>query len=79
MTTKVRLDDPAARARLADFIAAASGAQVTGLEASPLSGGAIQENWLVVADLDGKRQEKPPTRQLLMFLHQRANRPWPDP
>src|SRR5690242_17483311 len=57
MTTKVRLDDPAARARLADFIAAASQAQVSGLEASPLSGGAIQENWLVLADLDGKRQE----------------------
>ena len=54
---KLKLDDPAAQTRLADFIARASGAKVTGLEASPLSGGAIQENWLVVADLDGKRQE----------------------
>jgi aminoglycoside phosphotransferase (APT) family kinase protein len=55
--TKLRLDDAGARARLADFIAHASGTTVTGLDASPLSGGAIQENWLVTADLDGKRQE----------------------
>ncbi len=54
---KLRLDDATARARLADFIAHASGTKVTGLEAAPLSGGAIQENWLVTADLDGKRQE----------------------
>ena len=55
--TRLRLEDPAACARLADFIAKASGAAVTALEAAPLSGGAIQENWLVAADLDGKRQD----------------------
>jgi aminoglycoside phosphotransferase (APT) family kinase protein len=55
--TRLRLEDPAARTRLADFIAKASGATVTALEAAPLSGGAIQENWLVAAELDGKRQE----------------------
>lgn len=55
--TKLRLDAAGARARLADFIAHASGTKVTVLEASPLTGGAIQENWLVTADLDGKRQE----------------------
>jgi aminoglycoside phosphotransferase (APT) family kinase protein len=55
--TRLRLEDSTARARLADFIAKASAAVVTALEVSPLSGGAIQENWLVAADLDGKRQE----------------------
>lgn len=53
----LKLDDPALRGRLADFIAHVGGAKVTGLEASQLSGGAIQENWLVTADLDGKRLE----------------------
>ncbi|HEY4973152.1 MAG TPA: phosphotransferase family protein, partial [Steroidobacteraceae bacterium] len=51
------MEEPAARERLAGFIAEASGQQVTALEASPLSGGAIQENWLVAANLDGRRQE----------------------
>jgi len=54
---RLKLEDPAARERLADFIARASGQKVTSLEASPLSGGAIQENWLVAANLDGRRQE----------------------
>ncbi|HEY2891769.1 MAG TPA: phosphotransferase [Dongiaceae bacterium] len=53
----LKLEDPAASARLADFIAKASGRKVIALEASPLSGGAIQENWLVAADLDGRWQE----------------------
>jgi aminoglycoside phosphotransferase (APT) family kinase protein len=54
---KLQLDDAGARERLAAFIAKASGREVTSLEASPLSGGAIQENWLVAAELEGKRQD----------------------
>jgi aminoglycoside phosphotransferase (APT) family kinase protein len=53
----LKLDDPAARARLAEFIERASGKKVGSLDASPLTGGAIQENWLITADLDGERQE----------------------
>ncbi len=55
--SRVKLGDSAAQARLAEFIARASGRTVAGLEASPLTGGAIQENWLIAADLDGKREE----------------------
>jgi aminoglycoside phosphotransferase (APT) family kinase protein len=54
---KLRLDDPALRDRLAGFIAAASGQSVVAIEASPLTGGAIQENWLIDAELDGGRLE----------------------
>ncbi len=54
---QLRLDDPAIRGRLAEFIAGAAGSPVAAIEAAPLSGGAIQENWLVTVDLGGKRQE----------------------
>ncbi len=54
---QLKLDDPALRARLAEFIAAASAKPVAGIEATPLSGGAIQENWLVTVDLGGRREE----------------------
>jgi aminoglycoside phosphotransferase (APT) family kinase protein len=54
---KVKLQDPAVRARLGAFIAEASGQRVGALEASPLAGGAIQENWLVTVELAGERQE----------------------
>ena len=53
----MKLEDAAARARLAAFIAGASGEPVGSLEASPLAGGAIQENWLIRLDLGGARQE----------------------
>jgi aminoglycoside phosphotransferase (APT) family kinase protein len=54
---RIRLEDSAARGRLAAFIAGASGEPVGSLEASPLAGGAIQENWLIGLDLGGARQE----------------------
>jgi aminoglycoside phosphotransferase (APT) family kinase protein len=54
---RVRLDDPAVRGRLAAFIASASGEAVASIEATPLTGGAIQENWLISVDLAGRRQE----------------------
>ena len=54
---RLRLDDPALRERLAGFIAEVSGEAVDAIEATPLSGGAIQENWLVAVDLGGRRQE----------------------
>jgi aminoglycoside phosphotransferase (APT) family kinase protein len=54
---KVRLEDPAVRGRLAKFVSRASGKPVTDLVAVPLSGGAIQENWLVTLNLAGERQE----------------------
>jgi aminoglycoside phosphotransferase (APT) family kinase protein len=54
---RLKLDDPALRARLAAFIAQACGKNVAAIEAAPLSGGAIQENWLVTVDLGGQRQE----------------------
>ena len=53
----MKLEDVAARARLAAFIAGASGEPVGSLEASPLAGGAIQENWLIRLDLGGARRE----------------------
>ena len=55
--SKAHLQDPAVRARLAAFIAKASGEAVGALEATPLAGGAIQENWLVNVELAGRRQE----------------------
>jgi len=54
---KVRLEDPAVRGRLAGFIVRASGKPVADLIAVPLSGGAIQENWLVTLSLGGERRE----------------------
>lgn len=54
---RLRLDDPAVRGRLAGFIATASGEPIASIEAVPLTGGAIQENWLVTVDLGGRRQE----------------------
>jgi aminoglycoside phosphotransferase (APT) family kinase protein len=54
---RARLHDPAVRAKLAAFIAKASGQAVGAIEASPLAGGAIQENWLVSVELAGRRQE----------------------
>jgi aminoglycoside phosphotransferase (APT) family kinase protein len=54
---RLKLDDPAMRGRLAGFIAGASGEAVTSLEAAPLAGGAIQQNWLIAIDQGGRRQE----------------------
>jgi aminoglycoside phosphotransferase (APT) family kinase protein len=54
---RLRLEDPALRGRLAEFIAAASAEPIGSIEAVPLAGGAIQENWLVTVDLGGRRQE----------------------
>jgi aminoglycoside phosphotransferase (APT) family kinase protein len=54
---KAQLQDPVVRARLAGFIAKASGQAVGAIEASPLAGGAIQENWLVDIELAGEPQE----------------------
>jgi aminoglycoside phosphotransferase (APT) family kinase protein len=54
---KAQLQDPTVRDRLAAFIAAASGQTVGALEASPLAGGAIQENWLVDVVLAGRREQ----------------------
>jgi len=53
---KVQLQDPDVRDRLAAFIAVSSGQAVRNLNASPLAGGAIQENWLVDVVLAGQRQ-----------------------
>ncbi len=54
---KAQLQDPVVRARLAAFIAKVSGQVVGTIEASPLAGGAIQENWLVDVELAGRHQE----------------------
>ena len=54
---RLKLEDAALRARLGEFIATASGKTVRAIEAAPLSGGAIQENWLIAVDLGGQRQE----------------------
>ncbi len=54
---RLKLDDPALRARLAAFIAQASGRNALAIDAATLSGGAIQENWLVTLDLGGQREE----------------------
>lgn len=51
------LDDAAARDRLAGFIAtAASARRVEILDARPLTGGAIQENWALDAAIEGGAQ-----------------------
>jgi aminoglycoside phosphotransferase (APT) family kinase protein len=55
--SRLKLDETALKARLGEFIAAAAGAAVRNLEATPLSGGAIQENWLVSADVGGRRED----------------------
>ncbi len=54
---RLKLADPVLRGRLAAFIAGASGETVVAIDATPLSGGAIQENWLLGVDLAGRRQE----------------------
>jgi len=54
---KAQLQDPAVRQRLAAFIARASGQAVGAIEASPLVGGAIQENWLVDVVLADRHQQ----------------------
>jgi aminoglycoside phosphotransferase (APT) family kinase protein len=47
----------AAKARLEAFLASAAGASAARLEsASPLAGGAIQENWLLEVSFDGGRE-----------------------
>jgi aminoglycoside phosphotransferase (APT) family kinase protein len=50
----IGLDDPAAQERLASLITSASGAvSVRILDAVPLRGGAIQENWAIDVELSG--------------------------
>ena len=51
---RLTLGDPEAQARLAGFIAGAAGGPARILEALPLKGGAIQENWLVTAEIGGE-------------------------
>jgi len=51
---RLTLGDPQAQARLAGFIAGAAGGPARILEALPLKGGAIQENWLVTAEIGGE-------------------------
>ncbi|MBI3918968.1 MAG: phosphotransferase family protein [Betaproteobacteria bacterium] len=51
----MNLDDPAARQRLTGFIARASGARNARIIAlARMSGGAVQENWALDAELDGE-------------------------
>ena len=50
---RLTLAEPEAQAHLAGFMAGAAGAPVRILEARPLQGGAIQENWLVTAEIGG--------------------------
>ena len=54
---RLSLAEPEVQARLAGFIAAAAGAPVRIREVLPLRGGAIQENWLVTAEIGGKVRE----------------------
>jgi aminoglycoside phosphotransferase (APT) family kinase protein len=54
---RLTLTEPKAQARLAGFIAAAAGAPARIREVLPLRGGAIQENWLVTAEIGGEIQE----------------------
>lgn len=54
---QLTLADPEAQARLAAFIAAAAGRPAEIVTARPLKGGAIQENWLVTAEIGGKPEE----------------------
>jgi aminoglycoside phosphotransferase (APT) family kinase protein len=51
---RLTLAEPAAQARLAGFIAGAAGSPARILAALPLKGGAIQENWLVTAEIGGE-------------------------
>ena len=51
---RLTLAEPEAQARLAGFIAGAAGGPARILEALPLKGGAIQENWLVTAEIGGE-------------------------
>ncbi len=55
--SQLRLDEPSARARLAAFVTAAGGRPAAILDAKPLKGGAIQENWLVTAEIGGEPLE----------------------
>ncbi len=52
--SRLTLGNPEAQARLAGFIAGAAGGPARILEALPLKGGAIQENWLVTAEIGGE-------------------------
>ena len=54
---QLNLAEPAAQSRLAAFIAAAAGRPARIVAAQPLRGGAIQENWLVTAEIGGKTEE----------------------
>ena len=50
----MNLNDPATRQRLADFIARVSGARSAAIVAlERMSGGAVQENWALDAEVDG--------------------------
>jgi aminoglycoside phosphotransferase (APT) family kinase protein len=72
---RLTLADPEAQARLAGFIAGAAGALAHIREALPLRGGAIQENWLVTAEIDGEIQEmvlRADARTSLTVSHGRA-------
>ena len=51
---RLSLAEPEAQARLAGFIAGAAGVPARILEVQPLKGGAIQENWLVKAEIGGE-------------------------
>jgi len=51
---RLTLAEPETQARLAGFIAGAAGGPARVLEALPLKGGAIQENWLVTAEVGGE-------------------------
>ncbi|HEX4573059.1 MAG TPA: phosphotransferase [Dongiaceae bacterium] len=53
----LNLVEPGAQSRLAAFIAAAAGLPAQIAAARPLRGGAIQENWLVTAEIGGKTEE----------------------
>jgi aminoglycoside phosphotransferase (APT) family kinase protein len=52
--SRLKLDEPAARARLAGFLTKAAGKPAAILDAASLKGGAIQENWLVSAEIGGE-------------------------
>lgn len=51
---RLTLAEPETQARLAGFIAGAAGGPARILEVLPLKGGAIQENWLVTAEIGGE-------------------------
>jgi len=54
---QLNLAESAVQSRLAAFIAAAAGRPARIAAAQPLRGGAIQENWLVTAQIGGKTEE----------------------